>query len=154
MLSLCPLVSLARGLSILLVFSKNQLLVWLILCSVLLVYTCLILSLSLIISCCLLLLGEFGSLCSRVFRCLLKLLVYAPSSLFLEALRASFSFNSNVVASFSLNSQKSLISLFLPWPSFHWIDCCSSSCVFGFSIMLLLKISLSLWWSDRVCGII
>jgi hypothetical protein len=29
-LSLCPLVSLAKGLSILLIFSKNQLLVWLI----------------------------------------------------------------------------------------------------------------------------
>ena len=34
-LSLCPLVSLAKGLSILLIFSKKQLLVWLILCIVL-----------------------------------------------------------------------------------------------------------------------
>ena len=30
-LSLCPLVSLAKGLSILLIFSKNQILIWLIL---------------------------------------------------------------------------------------------------------------------------
>ena len=53
-LSLCPLVSLAKGLSILLIFSKNQLLVLLILCIVLFVSTWLILALSLIISCCLL----------------------------------------------------------------------------------------------------
>jgi hypothetical protein len=36
-LSLCPLVSLAKGLSIFLISSKNQLLVWLILCIVLFV---------------------------------------------------------------------------------------------------------------------
>jgi hypothetical protein len=41
-LSLCPLVSLAKGLSILLIFSKNQLLVWLMLWIVLLVSTWLI----------------------------------------------------------------------------------------------------------------
>jgi hypothetical protein len=33
-LSLCPLVILAKGLSILLIYSKNQLMVWLILCIV------------------------------------------------------------------------------------------------------------------------
>jgi hypothetical protein len=32
-----------------------------------------------------------------------------------------------VLASFSLNSTKSLSSLFLPWPSYHWVDCCSPS---------------------------
>jgi hypothetical protein len=36
-LCMCPLVSLAKGLSILLIFSENQLLVWLILCIVLFV---------------------------------------------------------------------------------------------------------------------
>jgi hypothetical protein len=36
-LSLCPLVSLAEGLSILLIFSKNHLLVWMTLCIVLFV---------------------------------------------------------------------------------------------------------------------
>jgi hypothetical protein len=61
-LSLCPLVSLAKGLSILLIFSKSQLLVWLILCIVLFVSTWLISALSLIISCHLLLLGIFALL--------------------------------------------------------------------------------------------
>ena len=93
-LSLCPLVSLAKGLSILLIFSKNQILVWLILWLVLLVSTWLILPLSFMISCHLLLLGEFASFCFRGFRCGVKLLVCALSIcfifyfLFLEALRA------------------------------------------------------------------
>ena len=85
-LSLCPLVSLAKGLSILLIFSKNQLLVWLILWIVLFVSTWLISALSLIISCHLLLLGEFASFCSSTFRCAVKLLFYTLSSFFLEAL--------------------------------------------------------------------
>ena len=85
-LFLCPLVSLAKGLSILLIFSKNQLLVWMIFCIVLFVSTWLISALSLIISYCLLLLGEFASFCSRAFRCVVKLLVCALSSFFLEAL--------------------------------------------------------------------
>jgi hypothetical protein len=123
-LSLCPLVSLVKGLSILLIFSKNQLLVWLILSIVLLVSTWLISPLSLIISCHLLLLGEFASFSSRAFRCIVKLLVCALSSLFLDALKAmnfplrtafivSHKFG-YVVASFSLNSKKSVISLVLP----------------------------------------
>ena len=122
-LSLCPLVSLAKGLSILLIFSKNQLLVWLNLCIVLFVSTWLISSRSLIISCCLLLLGEFASFCSRTFRCAIKLVVYALSSFFLETLRAmSFPLRTAfivspkfwyVVASL-LNSKKSLISFFIP----------------------------------------
>ena len=130
-LSLCPLVSLAKGLSILLIFSKNQLLVWLILCIVLFVSTWLISAPSLIISCCLLLLGEFSSFCSRAFRCVVKLLMCALSSYFLEALRAmifplriafivSHKFG-YVVASFSLTSKKSLISLFLSWLSYRWV---------------------------------
>ena len=80
-LSLCPLVSLAKGLSILLIFSKNQLLLWLIVWIVLLVSTWLISALSLIMSWCLLLLGEFASFCSRASRCAVRLLVYALSSL-------------------------------------------------------------------------
>ena len=124
LLSLCPLISLGKGLSILLIFSKNQLLDWLILWIVLLVSTWLILPLSFIISCHLLLLGEFASFCSRAFRCVVKLLVCALSSFFLEALKAmNFPLRSAfigshkfgyVVASFSFNSKKSLISLFLP----------------------------------------
>jgi hypothetical protein len=66
-LSLCPLISLAKGLSILLIFSKTQLLDWLIPCIVLFVSTWLISALSLIISCSLVLLGEFASFCSRSF---------------------------------------------------------------------------------------
>jgi hypothetical protein len=74
-LSLCPLVNLVKGSSILLVFSKNQLLVLLILCTVLFVSVWLILALSLIISYSLLLLGVLASFCCRAFRCAVKLLV-------------------------------------------------------------------------------
>jgi hypothetical protein len=58
-LSLCPLVILDKGLSILLIFSKNPLLVWLILCIVLFVCIWLVSALTLIIACLLLLLGVF-----------------------------------------------------------------------------------------------
>ena len=84
----CPLVSLPKGSSILLTFSKNQLLVLLILCVVLFLPTWLISALSLISSWCLLLLREFASFHSRASRCAIRLLVYALSSFFLEALRA------------------------------------------------------------------
>ena len=77
----------------------------------------------LIISCCLLLLGEFTSFSFRVSRCAVRLLMYALSSFFLEALSAmSFSLSTvfivshkfgYVVASFSLNCKKSLISFFV-----------------------------------------
>jgi hypothetical protein len=87
-LFLDPLVNLVKGLSILLIFSKNQLLVWLILCVVRFVSTWLISALSLIISCHLLRLGIFASFCSTAFSCAVKLLVYALSSFFSEALRA------------------------------------------------------------------
>ena len=87
-LSLCPLVSLGKGLSILLIFSKKQLLILLILCIVLFVFTWLFSAQVLMISCCLLLFGIFASFCSRAFRCVVKLLVYALSIFFLEALRA------------------------------------------------------------------
>ena len=73
-LSLCPLVNLAKGLSILLIFSKNQLLVLLVLYIVLFVSTWMVSALNLIISCCLLLLGVFASFCSRAFRCAVKML--------------------------------------------------------------------------------
>jgi hypothetical protein len=148
------------GWCILLIFSKNQLLVWLILCIVLFISTWLISALCLIISChLLLLLGEFASFFSIAFRCAVKLLVYASSSFFLEALRdmtfplrivfiASHKFE-YVVPSFSLNSRKSLISFFISsltkvslsraFISFHLYV--------GFLVLLLLllKISLSPW---------
>ena len=124
-LSLCPVVSLAKGLSIMLIFSNNQLLVWLILCIVLFVSTWLISVLSLIVSCLLFLLGEFASFCSRTFRCAVKLLLYPLSSFFLEAFKAmSFPLRTAfivshkfgyVVASFSLNSKMSLISFFISY---------------------------------------
>jgi hypothetical protein len=114
-LFLCPLISLAKCLSILLIFAKNQFLVWLILCIVLFVPNWLISALSLIISCCLLLLGSLASFCSRDFRCAVKLLVYAFSSFFVEELRAMcFTLRTAfivshmfgyVMASFSLNSK-------------------------------------------------
>jgi hypothetical protein len=87
-LFLCPLISLAKDLSILLIFSKNQFLVWLILCIILYVSTLLISTLSLNISCLLFLLGEFASFCSRYFRFAVKLLMHVFSSFFLESLRA------------------------------------------------------------------
>ena len=124
-LSLCPVVSLAKGLSIMLIFSNNQLLVWLILCIVLFVSTWLISVLSLIVSCLLFLLGEFASFCSRTFSCAVKLLLYPLSSFFLEAfkamgspLRTAFIVSHKfgyVVASFSLNSKMSLISFFISY---------------------------------------
>ena len=117
-ISLYPLVSLPKGYSILLIFSKNQLLVWLILCINLFVSTWLISALSFTISCHPFLLGKFAS-----FRCAVKLLVYAFSSFFLEALRAmSFPLSTAfimshkfgyVVPSFSLNSKKSLLSFII-----------------------------------------
>ena len=96
----------------------------LILCIVLFVSTWLISALSLIISHLLLLLGDFAYFCSRAFRCAIKLLVYALSCFFLGALRAmkfplknasivSHKFG-YVVASFSLNSKKTLIFFFIP----------------------------------------
>ena len=87
-LPLCSLISLDKGLSILLVFLKNQLLVWFIFCIVLFVSTSLISMMSLVISCSLFFLCEFASFCSKAFRCAVKVLVYALSSLFLVALRA------------------------------------------------------------------
>jgi hypothetical protein len=132
-LFLCPLGSLAKGLYILLIFSKNQLLVWLILSVVHYIFTWLISALSLIISCCLLLLGEIASFCSRAFRCAVKLLEYALSSFFSAALRAMcFSLRTNfimlhkfgyVVASFLLNSKKSLIFFFISGDSRCWQGC-------------------------------
>ena len=157
-LSLFPLVILAKCLLILCICSKNQILVWLILCIVLFVSTSLISALSLIISCLLLLLGEFASFCSRAFGCVVKLLVCALSSFFLEALRAfSFSLRNAfivshkfgyVVASVSLNYKKSLISSFI----FSFTKLSLSRVLFSFHMymgfllfILLLKISLSPW---------
>ena len=74
-LSLPPLVSLAKSLSILLISSKNQLLVWLLLCIVLFVSIWLISALSLIISCHLHLLGVFAAFHYGDFRGAVKLLV-------------------------------------------------------------------------------
>ena len=155
-LFLFPLVSLAKGLTILLLFSENQLLVLLILCIVHFVFTWLTSDLSLIISCHRLLLGEFSSFFSRAFRCVVKLLVCAFSSFFLEALKAmSFPLSTAfivshkfVVALVSINSKKSLISFFL----YSLTKLLLSRVLFrfhmymGFLLFLLqLKTSLSLW---------
>jgi hypothetical protein len=93
-LSLCPLVSLAKGLSILLIFSKNQLLFLLIVCIVLFLSTWLISALSLIISYHQLFLVVFASFCSRAFRCAVKLLVYVCSLQFLFGGTQSYEFSS------------------------------------------------------------
>jgi hypothetical protein len=103
----------------LLIFSKKQLLVWLILWIVLFVSTWLISALSLIICYILLLLDLSASFCSRAFSCSVKLLMCALSSFFLETLRplctdfiVSHKFG-YAVPLFSLNSKKSLISFLI-----------------------------------------
>jgi hypothetical protein len=78
-LTLCPLVSMTKGLSIFMFFSKNQVLVLLILCMVLFVSNWLISALNLTFSCNPILLGVFGSFCSRAFMYAVKLLVWYPS---------------------------------------------------------------------------
>jgi hypothetical protein len=75
MLSLYLSVSLDKGLFVLLIFLKNQLLVLFILCIVLFVSNWLISVLGLALSCSLLLLGAFASFCSIAFRCAVRLLV-------------------------------------------------------------------------------
>ena len=123
-LSLCPLVSLVKGLSILLIFSKSAPGLVDSLYSSFCLYLA-ISALSLIISYYLLLLGEFASFSSRALGCAVKLLVYSLSSFFLAVLRAmSFPLRTAfivshkfgyAVASFSLISEKSLFfSLFHP----------------------------------------
>ena len=96
-------------------------------------------SLSLIISCCLLLLGEISPFSSRAFRCVVKLLVCALSSFYLEALRdMSFPLRNAfivshkfgyIVASFLSNSKKSLIVSCetMPGPSKHRSGCSQSA---------------------------
>ena len=79
-------VRLPKDLSILLTFSKKQLLALLILCIVLFVSNGLILALSFIISCHLLLLSVFASFYSRAFRYAVKLLVQDLSNFFMKVL--------------------------------------------------------------------
>jgi hypothetical protein len=156
-LSLCSLISFRKDISMFLIFSKNQLLFWLILCIILFVSTWLISGLDFIISCYLLLLGEFASFFfSRGFMCAAKVLLYALSSFFLVALRYKISSSGvfivshkfgYILASFSLNSKISLISIFFSYlftlplrrvlSSFHMN-------VAFLLFMLLLKIILSL----------
>ena len=120
-LSLCLLVSLAKGLANLLIFSKNQLLVLLILCIVFFFSNRLISALIFIISYPLLLLGVLASFFfPTTFRCTFKLLVWGLSNFFMEAHNVSnfplttTSIGSHtfgyVVPSFSLKSRSYLIS--------------------------------------------
>ena len=122
-LSLCLLVSLAKGLANLLIFSKNQLLGLLILCTVLFVSNRLISALIFIISYPLLLLCVLASyfFFPTAFRCTFKLLVWELSNFFMEAHNilnfplSTASIGSHkfgyVVPSFSLNSRNSLFSI-------------------------------------------
>jgi hypothetical protein len=167
-LSLCPLTSMVKGLSILLIFSKIQLLVFFILCIVLFVSTWLISALSLIISYGLLPLRVFAFLCSRAFRCHVKLLEYALSNLFMDVLRAmgfppgaTFTVSHKfgyVVPSFSLNYKKSLISFL----NSSLTTLSLSRSLFSFHVyvgflrfFLLLKISLNgpMWCRNSRSGL-
>ena len=120
-ISLSLLVSLAKNLSNLLIFSKNQLLVLLILCIVFFFSNRLISALIFIISYPLLLLGVLASFFfPTTFRCTFKLLVWGLSNFFMEAHNVlnfpltTTSIGSHtfgyVVPSFSLKSRNSLIS--------------------------------------------
>jgi hypothetical protein len=101
-------------------------------------------------------LGDIFSFHSRAFRSTVKLLVYALSSFFLAAftamnfpLRTAFILSHKthyVVASFSLDSKKSLISFFTS--SLTKVPLSRGLFSFHVSIvlfMLLLEISLSSW---------
>ena len=138
--------------------------VLLILYIVLFVSTLLISPTCLIVSCHLLLVGVFASSC-RAFRCGTKLLIYALSNFYLEAPRAMrfpLSFSSILchnfvyaVPSFSLNSKNVFIfflsclgKLFLSTVVFSFLMYVT------FLLFLLLLISLSACWSDRMHGII
>jgi hypothetical protein len=88
------------------IFSKNQLLILLILCIILFKD----------------LLGVFNSFCSRAFRCAVKLLVWDLTNFFMKALSATnFPLNTFIVShkfgydvfSFSFNSIESLISFLI-----------------------------------------
>ena len=86
-LSLCPLVSLAKSLSILSIFSKHPLLVLLTLHRVFFLSR-LIWAFSLIISCSIVFLCVFVPFCSRAFKYAVKLIVYELSYLFMKTLNA------------------------------------------------------------------
>ena len=85
--SLCLLVRLGKWLSILSIFSKNQLLVLMIFCLVLFASTWLISVLSVMISYHLLFIYEYSSFSSRAFRRAVELLVLDLSNFFMNALR-------------------------------------------------------------------
>jgi hypothetical protein len=110
---------LAKGLSILLIFSKIQLLVLLILCIILCISNWLISALNLTISYSQFLLSVFASFCSKAFSCVVKLLEQDLSNFFMKVLSAlstvfivSHRFG-YAVPSFSFNSRQSLISFFI-----------------------------------------
>jgi len=111
-LSLSPLVSLAKALSVFLIFSMNQLLVLLSFCIVLLVSTWLISAMSFIISYHLLLLGEFASFHFRAFRYVVMLFVYALFNFFLGPHRAmSFPLSTAFIVSYKFGYVGPSISL-------------------------------------------
>jgi hypothetical protein len=155
--------SLAKGLSSLFIFSKNQLLVLLILCIVLFVFNWLISAQSLSISCHLLVLGVFAFSCSRAFfQVCASMLVWDFFNFFTKARSTmDFPLNTafivfhkfrNVVPSFSLNSRKSLISFLTRWSLSR--ELFSFYEYVGFLLFLwLLKSSLNLRWSDRMQGV-
>lgn len=82
---------LVKGLSVLWFFSKNQLLVSLILCIALFVsnYNCLISTLSLNIFCLIVILGMPAAFCSRAFGHAVELLIWDFSNFFMKTLSAT-----------------------------------------------------------------
>ena len=145
--------------------SKHQHLVLLILCISFFVTYWLISTLSLTIYC--LLLGLFALICSRVFRCDIKLLVWDLSNIFMKALSViNFPLNTGfivsrkfkqILPSFSLNFRKSLISFFI----YSLTNSSLSRKLFCFHeymgfllFLLLLKSSHNPWWSAGMQAVI
>jgi hypothetical protein len=142
-----PSYFLAKGLSILFIFSMSHLMVLLTLWVDLFVFIWIASSLSLIITYCLFLLYIFALICSWALWHVVRLLEYVLDKFFLEALRAmnfllttAFTLAHKfgyVLLSFSLNFKASLISFFLFTPWFYhcvasclasmymWASCCS-----------------------------
>jgi hypothetical protein len=158
-------VSLAKHLSILLIFSKNQLLFLLLLCIFFIVYNWLVSALILIISCLLFILCVLASFFSIAFRCTFKFLVWELSNFYMEALNAMnfplgtafimFHKFGYIMPSFSLISRKPLISFFsLYWPRDHWVELFSFyECIVFLVFLLLLKSTKNPCWSDKIQGL-
>ena len=134
--SLCFLVTLYKGLSILLIFLKNQYLLHLFLCCFF-VATLFTSGQRLIIFCSLFLFSVLATICCWAVRWATKLLIWDHSNFFMTTLMAMNFLLSTafivfyefgyIIHSFSLSSRKFFSSLLLLWSSRHSVESCSIS---------------------------